>query len=740
MNLHDLRRGSDGPVPRSSRLLVTAVAGVLLVGAVAVATAAGGAVSQQVSAEERQLIAVLQSDAPKAEKAISCKRLVVHGTSACTSALGPLLDDPQLVSWARIALEAIADPSAAAVLRDGAARLEGRSLVGVINSLGVLRDQEAVALLTTRLQDNDAAVVAAAAVALGRIGHPDGTDALRTTLAQVDAAGRSAAAAGCILAAEQHLAAGQSAAARELYDQVRQVDVPQQQVLEATRGAILARGADGRAMLLELLRSTNRQQFDLGLNIARELSGREVTIALVDEMLSEGAQRPELLAMVIADRDDEAALPALVRAAATRSGPVQLVAIKAIAEVGDVSCLDNLLELATAADAGVRQAALGALETLPGDDVDAELLPRFAGADAASLSALAEVAGRRGLAAANPHLVKLIQGSNDDLRAVATTALGETARLEHLGILISQATGDTGSDRAVAALRSASVRMAERDVCAKQLVSALSEANGPVRSAIIEILGSVGGETALARVAEIARSDDEQLQDVASRVLGEWMTADAGPALLSLATADVDKKYQVRALRGYLRIARQFQLPKSERAKMAQAALEVAQRDKERQLALEVLERYPCRKAFEVAIAAADEPATREAAEATLHKMLERTFEDAIDAEQTAAHLAGGQLPDVRIIQASYGTDEKQKDVTKALRSHAGGLPFAVLSGGGKYNWAFGGDPAPGEEKQLRVKFVIDGQIKSAVFAENEPVLLHRGDNSAKTSETSNGK
>ena len=31
--------------------------------------------------QERQLISVLQSDAPKAEKAITCKRLVIHGTA-----------------------------------------------------------------------------------------------------------------------------------------------------------------------------------------------------------------------------------------------------------------------------------------------------------------------------------------------------------------------------------------------------------------------------------------------------------------------------------------------------------------------------------------------------------------------------------------------------------------------------------------------------------------------------------
>src|SRR5512140_55138 len=56
---------------------------------------------------EASLIAVLQSDATPAEKAITCKRLAVFGSEAAVPALAPLLVNPELASWARIALEAI---------------------------------------------------------------------------------------------------------------------------------------------------------------------------------------------------------------------------------------------------------------------------------------------------------------------------------------------------------------------------------------------------------------------------------------------------------------------------------------------------------------------------------------------------------------------------------------------------------------------------------------------------------
>src|SRR3954471_17012938 len=47
---------------------------------------------------EQELIGVLTSGAPAAEKAITCKRLAVFGSEAAVPALAPLLLDPQLAS------------------------------------------------------------------------------------------------------------------------------------------------------------------------------------------------------------------------------------------------------------------------------------------------------------------------------------------------------------------------------------------------------------------------------------------------------------------------------------------------------------------------------------------------------------------------------------------------------------------------------------------------------------------
>ncbi|MBL8855379.1 MAG: hypothetical protein JNK57_15540, partial [Planctomycetaceae bacterium] len=68
--------------------------------------------------KEAELLAVLMSDAPRAEKALACKNLAIYGSDAAVVELAKLLPDEQLSSWARIALEAISGSEASAALRE----------------------------------------------------------------------------------------------------------------------------------------------------------------------------------------------------------------------------------------------------------------------------------------------------------------------------------------------------------------------------------------------------------------------------------------------------------------------------------------------------------------------------------------------------------------------------------------------------------------------------------------------
>lgn len=686
---------------------------------------ASTATSQEpASDKERELLAVLTSDAAKADKAITCKFLAVHGSAASVPELAKLLPDEQLSSWSRIALEAIPGPEADAALRDASGSLEGRLLIGVINSIGVRRDAAAVELLTDRLEDADAQVASSAAVALGRIGNDAAAKTLRDALPHAPAAFRDAVAEGCVLCAERALAEGNAAEAVAIYNEVRAAEVPRTRVLEATRGAILARGDDGIPLLLEQLRSPDKGLFQIALSTAREFPGRQIDAALAAELPSAVPERGALVVEAMADRQETVVLAAVRDAAQSGPRPVRLAAVAALGRVGDTSCLAPLLDAACEADEELARTAKVALAALPGENVDRDIVALLPSAEGPKYLALIELVGQRRIAAVDP-LLEALDHSDSAVRVAALTSLGNTVPADKLSVLIAQVVSPKNAGDAPTAqqaLKTAAVRMPDRETCAAELSAALERAPVATKLVLLDILGAVGGTKALQTVAAAAKSRDPQLQDQSSRLLGEWMTIDAAPVLLELAKTTPPDRFTVRAMRGYIRIARQFTMDEPQRIEMCQNAWQAARQPAERQLVLDVLQRYPSLGTLQLAVEAMQAPGMKsDATEAVL--VIAQKLGDKGDEVAALLTQAGFEKVKVEILKAEYGAGDAQRDVTDVLRNQIGDLPLVPLPRP-SYNASFGGDPAPSTPKQLKVKYRINGKEGEATFPENALIVL----------------
>lgn len=676
------------------------------------------------AAQENELIAVLASDAAGGDKAIACKKLAIYGSSKAVPQLAPLLADPQLSSWARTALEVIPGPEADAALREAAAKLEGRVLIGVINSIGVRRDAKAMDVLTKRLGDDDAAVASAAAVALGHIGDAAATKALRAALAKAGDDVRSAVAEGCILCAEKLMHGGQADEAAKIYDEVRTAAVPKPRVLEATRGAILARGAKGVDLLIEQIRSPDKGFYYIGLTTARELKGREATEAIAAELANVGPDHAAALLAVLGDRNDPAAAPAVLGAVKSSPKPVRIAAIGVLGKFADASTVPALLDIAGEEDAELAAAAKETLAALKGEGIDAQIAKRLSKAEGKMLVSLIELVGARRIEATQDLTAALRQG-DATTRTAALAALGETVVAKDLGVLIGEAVSPAHADDAEAAqkaLRAAAVRMPDRERCATDLAAAMAKASGETKNMLLEILGAVGGEKALATLAAAAKGSDEQLQDTSTRLLGAWMSVDAGPALLDIAKTVKEEKYQIRALRGYIRLARQFAKSDAQRAEMCDKALASAGREQERKLVLQVLQLYPSVETLRVAVKASESEELKDDATRAALLIVQKIGGKDASAKELLDKI-GLKPVKLEIIQAEYGAGDAKKDVTAMIRKQAGDLPLIGLASD-SYNSAFGGDPAPGVVKQLKILYRMNGKQGEATFAENATILL----------------
>ncbi len=671
---------------------------------------------------ESVLIEVLKAK-PDAEKAIACKQLALVGTKQCVPELAKLLSNKQLASWSRIALEAIPDEAADQALIEAAGNLKGRLLVGTINSLGVRKTAAATDVLAGHLKDEDPQIASAAAVALGRIGNESATKTLRSSLGAAEPRVRSAVAEGCILCAEQLHKNGKSDEAAAIYDEVRKAEVPKQRKLEATRGYIVAKGTAGLPTLIEQLHAQDKGFFQIGLTSARELSGREVTEALSAELPKLASQRAVGLLSVLADRNDGGLPPVVLNAAKSGDKELRIAAIGTVGRLGDATCLPVLLEIAAASDADLAQAATSALATVPGEGISSALVGNLAKADGKALAALIHAVGARRINA-TPELKKSLDNSDTTIRHAALAALGDTIQPQDVEILITQyVSGKHAKDAAVAgkALRAACIRMPDREACAAKLAAAMPNASADANINLVEILAAMGGTRALETIGAAARGDDVKVQDTATKALGKWMTVDAEPVLLALAN-DKACKFQDRALRGYIRLARQFSMPDAQRAQICESALDVAKRDEDRKLVLEALERHPSEDGFKVAIKAAKYPGLKDNVQQTSLVIAQKVKSDPSTVRQALAQI-GVKPVKIEIVKAEYGSGNSQRDVTEALKKDVG--DFSVINlHAPTFNKSFGGDPAPGAPKQLVVQYRINGKSGEAKFAENEVIML----------------
>jgi len=583
-----------------------------------------GTVAQDRSAadvKQRDLIAVLQSDAPKSEKAITCKKLVIYGTEQCVPALAPLLADKELASWARIALEAIPGTAADTALRNALGKLEGRLLVGVINSIAVRRDVGAVDTLVQKLDDANASVASAAAVALGHIGGEKAAKALTQSLTNAQGEVRSAAAEGCILCAEQFMAQNKTADAVKLYDTVRKADVPDQRHLEAIRGAILARQSDGLPLLIEQLRSEDKKRLGIGLRTARELGGRNVTEALAVEMNRLNPDRRPLLLLALADRSDSAVLPTVHKAAQSGPKELRITAINILIRLGDVSCVPVLLEAATEDDAGLKQAAMETLVRLPGKDVDADMLARLPQARGKLQQVLIELAGQRQISEALPVVASSLHDVDAEIRGTAVrtiSIIGQDQQTAELVKLLQNTKNSSERQDIRKALLAISGRCGAK--CIPHLKPLTQSRDNELNMIGLRALAIIGGSDALMTVKSAIESAEPPVQDEAVRILSNWPynwpeDSEAGQALLMLATSAKKMSHQVLGLRGYLQYIRSNKkLSNEQKVARIKDMLSHIKRPEEKQQAIAVLGEAPSAIALELLTSLAEEPAVVEEA------------------------------------------------------------------------------------------------------------------------------
>lgn len=417
----------------------------LILAGILIAAAATPVLAQESYAVKNpELVNVLKSDASFKDKSDACRDLAVQGGKDAIPVLAPMLLDEKLSHLARMALEPMPFPEAGQVLRDALGKASNPIKVGIMNSLAMRKDEQAVPAMIALLADADPVVAQTAALSLGMIATPDAVKALDAAIGQanVSPANLEAFCDGLLGCAERLAVKGQRDQAAALYDRVLKVPNVRREIhTGAFLGAVLNHSAEKAVpLLLEALRGESEDGFSDALRASRQLSAdKKITAALADALPALAPERKVRLIDVLGQRGGEAAGTALL--AEAKEGPVEVrvAAVKAMTRMGYSQALRLIEQLACAEEGDVTKAARESLSFFPGEDGDAVIKAMLKNSRAATRRVAVELIGQGGLAKAAGLLMNMASADADEsVRIAALKALQDCAGIGELpGLLDS---------------------------------------------------------------------------------------------------------------------------------------------------------------------------------------------------------------------------------------------------------------------------------------------------------------
>ena len=503
-----------------------------------------------------RLAAVLrQPSTTSAAREYVCRQLALLGTEAEVPALAELLRDPPHADMARQALAAMPGEGARAALRRGVDMLEGDARIGVINSLGVLRDAASIDPLQRLVEAADPATRAAVWRAWGNIATAESVQRLRAEADHVAPPWPAALTApllhgACTLAQEGHAAMG-----AELLERLTQPDQPPA-VRRAAWEGMLAIESSGRAARI-------RQWFvEDDPDRRRVAAGHlgELPAAELESLAGTWSELPAQTSLVLMEilvlREPHRYLPQIIELLDCDSLELQMAAVRYLGMVADPTVVPMLIDrLATEGE--LANAAQRSLARLPRGLVGPALLEALSRDDTRQrvISILKDL---RYYEAIDPLIARATSRDPavyvpalDALRGIADPDEQDIPRLVDLLLQSTPGAHRDEVERTIVVVCDKEPAGADRS---GQVWKALEPRDESQLLTALPLLGRLGGDRSRERIETLLLSPQSEVRDAAVRALCNWPTAEVADRLMQLASESADRRHRRWGLRAFVRV------------------------------------------------------------------------------------------------------------------------------------------------------------------------------------------
>lgn len=552
---------------------------------------------------EARLLKFLQTPATAAGKEVAFRELSLIASDASVPVLSAMLLDPRTTEMARFAVARIPGQAAGEALRKGAEKTSGNIKIGMINSLGQRRDEKSVPWLKSQLS-GDPPIAEAAAAALGEIADRPALDAIAGARGKASTSIRQALSEAYLMAADHFASRGDKVTALKVYKELLSPQETETVRVAALKGLAETGGKTALPSIVNELNSDSSKMQAVAIRTLSGMQGADVTTSLVEQFPKINTTAQVRILAALTDRGDVSARPLFVTATKNPSAEVRTAALTGLSKLGDNSNVLLLAETAATAQGLEQSAARESLARLTGPKVDDSIVSAIGIHNSKVNVELIRAAGERGISESAPTLNKAIHDNDPAVRREAMKALRSVAgasQVEPLLAMLLQSKNPT-ERREIAQTLGAALKRSDASANGAVITAYKNASTVDARVALLEVIGQTGSDEALAILRSASKEPTAEIARAAILALSDWPQPAPMPDLLALAQSDSSPVLQVLSLRGYLKLlALPSKRPAAESATLLGEAMRLAKQPAEKRTVLSLLPAYPSKEALQLA-------------------------------------------------------------------------------------------------------------------------------------------
>jgi stage V sporulation protein SpoVS len=525
---------------------------------------------------ESALLTAIEKATDKEVKAFFIRRLQYCGGTESVAKLEKYMNSTELYGPALAALTSICKPESGAVILKNLPGKSGLQQVTMIKTLGQLKYQPAESSLIELAKTAKGELLQHTYAALANIGGKASVATFETAAKAVGFQPDPTSVMDSYLQLAKRLAAkGEIASSNQLCAAVLQNCTNANQMIYRSE-ALTVPGFGTNDLFLKEVKNADKVYRNAVLNAASaQLSGATVGTWIAAVKKAPAETKGEILNFLAKRSEPEVLQKAILPALKAKEEVVRIEAINALALNQKAKAIpalvDQLKKAKSAAETSVIEQALKMTVSAKETNL---LTTQLAGMNDAGKVVLMNVLGARRATDAYALIKKQAASTNAEISTVAFAALETVSKPENAPELIVLL-GQTSDKKAIANLQNALINIYSGTEKPDAALVLKEMPNSGMTEKLIPVLSSLNDPKALKTVVGLLKSSNQAEREAAFVSLSNWKDAKAAPHLFNVfANADM-KQFRADALKSYIRITQESNLPDDQKLLMIEKLMPV---------------------------------------------------------------------------------------------------------------------------------------------------------------------